>query len=285
LGKLVVSTKGRQVSQNIEMRSEKEPVTNLPLVVLVNKGSASASEIFAGAMKDHKRGVLVGVKGQTTFGKGSVQTIEELKNSFEKDENGNYKPAAIRLTTARYYLPSGVSIDKEGVTPDIALELPKDFERNLLMNGLIGDPPPTETADEQTTRLVVTWKDGKLINEVRDTTGTLETDNEVSTNPETLDATTTNTASADSVTTAPKPRRIIPLVNAIAGPDAEPEATTPRRPEISRRRPGQSFIDYQLEVARCILVDHIKTGEPMTDPDVGRFVLTAPQNSSATTVK
>jgi carboxyl-terminal processing protease len=81
---------------------------NAPMVVLVNGGSASAAEIVAGALQDHKRAVIMGSK---TFGKGSVQTILPMNNN-----------AALKLTTALYYTPSGRSIQAEGITPDIVLD-------------------------------------------------------------------------------------------------------------------------------------------------------------------
>lgn len=105
-GGLIVSTKGRTEDQNMSFKSHKTPEDyQYPLVVLVNEGSASASEIVAGAIQDHKRGILVGTK---TFGKGSVQTIIPLPGG-----------AGLRVTTARYYTPAGKSIQALGITPDV----------------------------------------------------------------------------------------------------------------------------------------------------------------------
>ena len=105
----IVSTKGRRSSENRKWFAKKGDITDgKTLIVLINYGSASASEIVAGALKDHKRAILLGAN---SYGKGSVQSIIPLKN------NG-----AIRLTVAKYYLPSGKSISEVGVSPDIEIE-------------------------------------------------------------------------------------------------------------------------------------------------------------------
>ena len=102
----IVSTKSRQVSENRKWFAKKGDLINgKTLIVLINYGSASASEIVAGALKDHKRAIIL---GENSYGKGSVQSIIPLKNR-----------GAIRITIAKYYLPSGKSISKVGVTPDI----------------------------------------------------------------------------------------------------------------------------------------------------------------------
>ena len=109
----IVSTKGRKISENRRWFAKKGDLTKgKTLIVLINEGSASASEIVAGALKDHKRAILV---GENSYGKGSVQSIIPLKNK-----------GAIRLTISKYYLPSGKSISEVGVTPDIEVEESSD---------------------------------------------------------------------------------------------------------------------------------------------------------------
>lgn len=149
---VIVSTKGRLRSQNNEFRAEKDPVTDVPMFVLVNEGSASASEIVAGALQDHHIAVLIGPEGKNTFGKGSVQTIEPLRNSMYEDEDGNPMDSALRITTARYYVPSGRTIHHIGITPDIGVPLPKGHEGELLRNGLYGDTTVPMTKEEKEAR-------------------------------------------------------------------------------------------------------------------------------------
>ena len=111
----IVSTKSRQPSENRKWFAKKGDLTKgKTLIVLINYGSASASEIVAGALKDHKRAIIL---GENSFGKGSVQSIIPLKNK-----------GALRLTVAKYYLPSGKSISEVGVSPDIEInEEGKEF--------------------------------------------------------------------------------------------------------------------------------------------------------------
>ncbi len=123
---LIVSTKGRTKDdgRDFEAKLEGTLPADLPLVVLVNEGSASASEIFTGAMKDHKRGVIVGAR---TYGKGSVQTPFELPDGSH-----------LKLTTARYYTPSGTSVHREegkkefGIEPDLRIEMSQEEYAQLM---------------------------------------------------------------------------------------------------------------------------------------------------------
>ena len=108
-GKIVVYTKGRQPSQNIEFISRSShPLLNLPMVILINEGSASGSEIVAGALQDYRRAIILCTK---SFGKGSVQTVIPLSDG-----------SALRLTTSKYFTPLGKVIHGKGVMPDIVVE-------------------------------------------------------------------------------------------------------------------------------------------------------------------
>jgi len=122
-GKPIVSTKGRIVSQNMEFTAGySSPILDLPMVILINEGSASGSEIVAGAMKDYKRAIIIGMK---SFGKGSVQTIVPLSDG-----------SALRLTTSKYFTPSKKMIHGIGIIPDITVEetkiLPPDKNEGVL---------------------------------------------------------------------------------------------------------------------------------------------------------
>ena len=109
----IVSTKGRRFIENRRFFAKKgDKVSGKPLIVLINGGSASASEIVAGALKDHKRAIIL---GESTYGKGSVQSIIPLSDG-----------GGIRITVSKYYLPSGESISDVGVSPDIFVEEESD---------------------------------------------------------------------------------------------------------------------------------------------------------------
>ena len=112
----IVSTKGRKLLETRKFFARKgDEIKGKPIVVLINNGSASASEIFAGALKDHKRAIIL---GESSYGKGSVQSVIPLRNG-----------GGMRLTISKYYLPSGKSISEVGVTPDILVEEKgEDFE-------------------------------------------------------------------------------------------------------------------------------------------------------------
>ena len=143
---LIVYTDGREKDSRLRYSaSHGDVLDGAPIVVLVNGGSASASEIVAGAMQDHGRGVVMGNK---TFGKGSVQTIQNLANG-----------GAVKLTTARYYTPSGRSIQAEGINPDIVtdnLRLTKREESGIepitesSLSGHLSNQSETEDPEKQT---------------------------------------------------------------------------------------------------------------------------------------
>jgi carboxyl-terminal processing protease len=138
---MVVYTEGRSASQRREYVTDRnaKPRPNYPIVVLVNGGSASGSEIVAGALKDLNRAILI---GETTFGKGSVQSVIQLPDG-----------SALRLTTAKYYTPSKQVIHEKGVTPNIKASMTPDQERALLLKRRDG---------------MLTDEEKKFVNEQRD---------------------------------------------------------------------------------------------------------------------
>ncbi len=125
-GELIVYTQGRKPADRENYLAESdEPPIDVPVVVLINAGSASASEIVAGALRDTKRGIIV---GERSFGKGSVQSIFKLKSG-----------EGMRLTTARYYTPSGITIHEKGVPPHVEVVMTPDEDRNISLQRLRRD--------------------------------------------------------------------------------------------------------------------------------------------------
>ena len=138
---IIVSTRGRNAPREVHMaEKDSDDVTDVPLVVLVNRFSASASEIVAGAVKDNSRGIIIGEK---TYGKGSVQTVVRLP------DNGGQNGGALKLTTARYYTPSGACIEDVGVEPDIEVVLTDEDNRDLArrLSDLVGYAPEKESKE------------------------------------------------------------------------------------------------------------------------------------------
>ncbi len=146
-GELVVTTEGRNPNQNSIRRAmgHGDELHNVPMVVLVNLGSASASEIVAGCLQDLKRAIILGEK---TFGKGSVQSILPLQEG-----------SALRLTTAKYYTPSHKVIHEVGITPDITVTLSDEEERNILLQRT---PGGIESLDEKDRQQVRATRDTQL---------------------------------------------------------------------------------------------------------------------------
>ena len=148
---IIVSTKGRVEGTGMTFRAHREgTIPDVPMVVLINGGSASASEIVAGALKDQKRAILVGT---ITFGKGSVQTIIPMVDG-----------SGIKITTAKYYTPDGISIQDTGIEPDIIVELPEETEMEVVTpeEGEEAEEP-LDTQLEKAKEVLLNWDDYKYI--------------------------------------------------------------------------------------------------------------------------
>ena len=141
---LVASTEGRAQSQSKQYRSSgaQKPRAKFPLAVLINGGSASGSEIVAGALKDLNRAILV---GETTFGKGSVQSVIQMQDG-----------SAVRLTTAKYYTPGHQVIHEHGVSPTIVATMTMEQERSLILQRR------EDLTDEQRKKDLANFRDTQL---------------------------------------------------------------------------------------------------------------------------
>ncbi|MCX5700239.1 MAG: S41 family peptidase [Candidatus Omnitrophica bacterium] len=158
-GKLVVYTRGRKNDQDVQFVAHTlHPMLNIPLVILINEGSASGSEIVAGALQDYKRATIVGA---TSFGKGSVQTVIPLSDG-----------SALRLTTSKYFTPLGKVIHNKGVVPDVIISPEKEADKNqeILEEAGLKDKPLTDKkpldykSDLQISSALEILKTGKIDN-------------------------------------------------------------------------------------------------------------------------